>query len=109
MPFLKEARDNGAFIVVIDPRATTLARQADVHLAVQPGTDLAVALSIHRYLFEEGHAAQSFLDEHTHGAAELREKAQAVDVRARRRGQRYQRRLSCARSPSDTRRRRPRS
>jgi len=75
MPFLKEARDNGAFIVVIDPRATTLARQADVHLAVRPGTDLPVALSIHRYLFEEGHAAQSFLDEHTHGAAELREKA----------------------------------
>ena len=75
MPFLKEARDNGAFIVVIDPRATTLARQADLHLAVRPGTDLPVALSIHRYLFEEGHAAQSFLDEHTRGAAELREKA----------------------------------
>src|SRR5688572_3970227 len=75
MPFLKEARDNGAFIVVIDPRATTLARQADVHLAVRPGTDLPVALAIHRFLFEEGHAAQSFLDEHTRGAAALRDKA----------------------------------
>jgi anaerobic selenocysteine-containing dehydrogenase len=76
MPFLKEARDNGAFVVVIDPRATTLARQADVHLAVRPGTDLPVALSIHRYLFEEGHAAQAFLDQHANGAAALREKAQ---------------------------------
>jgi anaerobic selenocysteine-containing dehydrogenase len=75
MPFLKSARDNGAFIVVIDPRATTLARQADVHLAVRPGTDLPIALSIHRYLFEEGHAAQAFLDENAHGGAELREKA----------------------------------
>ena len=75
MPFLKEARDNGAFIVVIDPRATPLARQADLHLAVRPGTDLPVALSIHRYLFEEGHAAQAFLDEHTAGASDLREKA----------------------------------
>jgi len=75
MPYLKQARDNGAFIVAIDPRATTVARQADVHLAVNPGTDLAVALSIHRYLFEEGHASQAFLDEHTRGAAELREKA----------------------------------
>ena len=75
MPYLKQARDNGAFIVAIDPRATTVARQADVHLAVQPGTDLAVALSIHRYLFEEGHASQAFIDEHTRGAAELREKA----------------------------------
>ena len=75
MPYLKEAREKGAFIVAIDPRATMVARQADVHLAVRPGTDLAVALAIHRYLFEEGHAAQAFLDEHTHGAHQLREKA----------------------------------
>jgi anaerobic selenocysteine-containing dehydrogenase len=75
MPFLKEARDNGAFVVVIDPRATPLARQADLHLAVRPGTDLPVALSIHRYLFEEGHAAQAFLDQHASGAAALRDKA----------------------------------
>jgi anaerobic selenocysteine-containing dehydrogenase len=76
MPYLKQARDNGAFVVVIDPRATTVARQADLHLMVRPGTDLPVALSIHRYLFEEGHASQAFLDEHTSGAAGLREKAQ---------------------------------
>jgi anaerobic selenocysteine-containing dehydrogenase len=76
MPYLKQARDNGAYLVVIDPRATTLARQADLHIAVRPGTDLPVALSIHRYLFEEGHAAQAFLDEHSRGAAHLRAKAQ---------------------------------
>ncbi len=75
MPYLKQARENGAYLVVIDPRATPLARQADLHIAVRPGTDLPVALSIHRYLFEEGHAAQGFLDEHTNGAANLREKA----------------------------------
>lgn len=75
MPYLKEARDNGAFIVAIDPRATSVARQADVHLQVRPGTDLPVALAIHRYLFEEGHASLPFLDEHARGAADLREKA----------------------------------
>lgn len=75
MPYLKQARDNGAFIVAIDPRATPVARQADVHLQVRPGTDLPVALAIHRYLFEEGHANQAFMDEHARGAAELREKA----------------------------------
>jgi anaerobic selenocysteine-containing dehydrogenase len=75
MPFLKQARDNGAYVVVIDPRATSVARQADLHLAVRPGTDLPVALSIHRYLFEEGHADQAFLDAHTSGAAQLRDKA----------------------------------
>ena len=75
MPYLKEARDNGAYLVVIDPRATTVARQADLHLAVRPGTDLPVALSLHRYLFEEGHADQAFMDAHTNGAAQLRDKA----------------------------------
>lgn len=75
MPFLKDARDKGAYVVVLDPRATTVARQADLHLAVRPGTDLPVALAIHRYLFEEGLADQAFLDQHTSGAADLREKA----------------------------------
>lgn len=76
MPYLKQARDNGAFIVVIDPRATTVARQADVHLAPRPGTDLPVALAIHRYLFEDGYADAAFLRDHTRGADQLRARAQ---------------------------------
>ena len=75
MPFLKEARDNGATVVVIDPRATSVARQADLHLAVRPGTDVVVALAIHRHLFEEGHADAAFLAAHTRGAEQLRERA----------------------------------
>jgi anaerobic selenocysteine-containing dehydrogenase len=75
MPFLKEAREKGATLVAIDPRATTVARQADLHIAVRPGTDLPVALAIHRYLFEEGKADEAFLAAHTRGAAELRERA----------------------------------
>jgi anaerobic selenocysteine-containing dehydrogenase len=76
MPFLKEARDQGARVVAIDPRGTTLARQADLFLQVKPGTDLVVALALHRYLFVEGHADAAFLAEHTIGAERLREKAE---------------------------------
>lgn len=75
MPFLKEARDKGATLVVIDPRATPLARQADIHLAIRPGTDLPVALALHRFLFSEGHADETFLREHTIGADRLRARA----------------------------------
>jgi anaerobic selenocysteine-containing dehydrogenase len=75
MPFLKEARAAGAKLVVIDPRATALARQADLHLAIQPGTDLPVALAIHRHLFENGHTNESFLAQHTTGSASLRARA----------------------------------
>ena len=54
-----EAREAGRQLVVVDPRATSLARQADLHICrVRPGTDLPVALALHRYLFENGHADQ---------------------------------------------------
>lgn len=75
MPYLKEAREQGATIVVIDPRATSVARQSHIHLAVRPGTDLAVALAMHRHLFEEGLADQAFLATHATGADALRERA----------------------------------
>lgn len=75
VPYIREARKRGATLVVVDPRKTPLARAADLHLAVRPGTDLPVALALHRVLFEEGHADQAFLDAHTTGADRLRERA----------------------------------
>lgn len=75
MPFLKHARERGAKLIVIDPRGTTVARQADLYLQIRPGTDVAVALSLHRHLFESGHADAAFLATHTTGADRLREKA----------------------------------
>ena len=76
MPYLKQARERGARLIVIDPRATGIARQADLFLQIRPGTDLAVALAVHRYLFTEGRADENFLAAHTTGAAKLREKAE---------------------------------
>jgi anaerobic selenocysteine-containing dehydrogenase len=75
MPFIKEARDRGATLVVLDPRGTTLGRQADLFLQLKPGTDLVVALALHRYLFEGGYANEQFLASHTTGADQLRAKA----------------------------------
>ena len=75
VPYVREAQKRGAKLVVVDPRTTALARAADIHLAVKPGTDVAVALAVHRYLFETGHADDTFLREHTTGAERLRERA----------------------------------
>jgi anaerobic selenocysteine-containing dehydrogenase len=77
VPYVREAQRNGAKLVVIDPRTTALAKQADVHLAVRPGTDLPVALAIHRYLFESGKADAAFMAAHTINGERLQEKAQA--------------------------------
>lgn len=74
IPFVREARALGAQLVVIDPRTTSLARQADLHLAPRPGTDLPLALAVHRYLFEHG-AGEQFLAQHARGADGLRARA----------------------------------
>ena len=76
IPFVRDAQVRGAKLVVIDPRSTPLARSADVHLAVRPGTDVVVALAIHRHLFATGRADETFLHEHTRGAERLRERAE---------------------------------
>ncbi len=75
VPYVREAQKRGARLVVIDPMTTPLARAADLHLAIKPGTDVAVALAIHRHLFEQGFTDQAFLDRHTMNASRLRERA----------------------------------
>ena len=75
MPYVRDARRRGGKLVIVDPRTTGLARQADLHLAVRPGTDVVVALAVHRYLFEQGKADERFLAEHTTGADRLRARA----------------------------------
>jgi anaerobic selenocysteine-containing dehydrogenase len=75
VPFVYEAQRRGARLVVVDPRRTPLARRADLHLAVRPGTDLCLALAITSWLFANGRADEAFLAAHTTGAAELRRRA----------------------------------
>ncbi len=74
IPHIKAAQSAGAALVVIDPRRTNLARRADLHLAVKPGTDVVVALAVHRFLFEHDLADEQFLAAHAEGADRLRER-----------------------------------
>ncbi len=64
MPVLQKAKKEGAWIAVVDPRRTGVARIADLHLPLRPGTDLPVALSIVRWMFESGAADREFLAEY---------------------------------------------
>src|SRR6202049_307781 len=71
IPYVREARKRGAKLAVFDPRSTPLAHSADVHLAPRPGTDVVVALAIHRYLFANRRVDERFLGRHAHGAGGL--------------------------------------
>jgi anaerobic selenocysteine-containing dehydrogenase len=77
VPLIQAARRNGARLVVVDPRRTQLAKQADLHLAVRPGTDLPVALSLIHWFFANGHADLTFLARHATGVDELGRRAAA--------------------------------
>ena len=76
VPYLRDAQRAGAKLVVVDPRTTSTAKTADLHLPIRPGTDLAVALAVHRHLFDTGRADEAFLATHTTGADLLRARAQ---------------------------------
>jgi anaerobic selenocysteine-containing dehydrogenase len=77
VPVVQEARRAGARLVVVDPRRTPLAAKADLHLAPRPGSDVALALALHNWLFAEGHADLDFLSAHATGVEELRRRAAA--------------------------------
>jgi ferredoxin-nitrate reductase len=67
----KKARP-GLQIVVIDPRRTTTAQAADLHVAVAPGGDIALLNALGRLLLLMGATDQAFVDEHTSGFADYR-------------------------------------
>jgi len=61
----------GAKLVVIDPYRTPTAEVADLHLAVRPGTDAALACGVMHVLFKEGYADRAYLAKYTDAPGEL--------------------------------------
>ncbi|WP_333772702.1 molybdopterin oxidoreductase family protein [Streptomyces sp. IBSBF 3136] len=70
--FFSELRENGGTLIVVDPRRTRTAEQADLHLAPRPGTDLALALGLLHLVVAEGRTDEEFIRERTAGWAEAR-------------------------------------
>lgn len=71
--YIWRARDNGAKIIVIDPRITPIARTADLFLPVRPGRDSALANGILHVMIERGWVDEKFIAEHTHDFDKVRE------------------------------------
>lgn len=70
---LRAARARGARVIVVDPRRTETAEQADRHLALRPGTDAFFLAALLHTLFEESLARPGRLAEHVAGLDELRQ------------------------------------
>jgi anaerobic selenocysteine-containing dehydrogenase len=74
-PFILEAKHKGARVVAVDPRRTRTADQCDEHIALLPGTDAAFALGLMHVIFAEGLEDKDYLERHTVGAEELKQRA----------------------------------
>ena len=70
---IKKAQDRGAALVVVDPRRTAMARNADYHLQLRPGTDGALALGLLQQIIECGALDWDFIRLHTTGFDRLSE------------------------------------
>ncbi|QJT01534.1 molybdopterin oxidoreductase family protein [Streptomyces asoensis] len=75
--FFNELRENGGTLIVIDPRRTKTAEQADLHLAPRPGTDLALALGLLHLIVAEGRVDEEYVRERTTGWEDARAAAMA--------------------------------
>ncbi|MFG2321441.1 molybdopterin oxidoreductase family protein [Streptomyces sp. NPDC048568] len=75
--YFTELRENGGTLIVVDPRRTKTAEQADLHLAPRPGTDLALALGMLHLVVAEGRVDERYVEDRTAGWEEARAAAMA--------------------------------
>lgn len=71
MPILREARERGARIILIDPQRTRTAQHADWHIAPRPGTDGALALAVAAEIIQNGWHDETYIGRNVHGFAEF--------------------------------------
>jgi anaerobic selenocysteine-containing dehydrogenase len=64
---INAAKRAGAKLVVVDPRRIRIAQQADLHLAIKPGTDVVLAWALASELERIGGLDSNFIREHVHG------------------------------------------
>lgn len=69
---IRTARSQGAKLIVIDPRRTPLADEADIWLPLRPGTDAALLLGMLHVIITEELYDREFVAKWCHGFSELR-------------------------------------
>ncbi len=78
---LADARaKRGTKIIVIDPRATATSETSDLHLALSPGTDVALFNGLLAYLDEHAAINSEFVSTHTSGFQKALERARSMSL-----------------------------
>jgi formate dehydrogenase major subunit len=79
---IKERHRRGIPLIVADPRRTELARLADIHLQLRPGTNVALLNGVGHVIAKDGLVDKAFIDARTEGAQEWFETVKACTPEA---------------------------
>lgn len=72
---IREAVRRGTRLIVVDPRDIGLTRQADIHLKLRPGTNVAFVNGMIHVILEEGLADDDYIEKNTENFEELKKLA----------------------------------
>lgn len=81
MPYFDKAKENGAYIIAIDPRETATTKIADLHLKIKPGTDAALANGLVKICIDEQLTDKDFIRTRTNGFNKLKRHTDALDLK----------------------------
>ncbi len=76
-PWIVEARRKGAKFYVIDPVKNRTGKAADRHFAINPGSDLALALGLMHVILRESWHDREYIENYTNGFGELTKLAES--------------------------------
>jgi anaerobic selenocysteine-containing dehydrogenase len=77
---MKEAQEKRGFpLIVVDPRVTMLAQNANIHLPITPGTDVVLQNALMHVIFKENLHDQRYIDANTNGIEALRAEVEKYD------------------------------
>ena len=76
---IEEAREQGAKLIVIDPRKTPHTKQADIYTTIRPGADAALALGVANEIIRRDLYDHDFVEQYVHGFDQYRERVTRYD------------------------------
>ena len=74
---IRQAVKRGARLIVVDPRDIGLAKQADIHIKLRPGTNVVLANGMMRVMIRERLIDRSYVEDHADGFKELEKLVEA--------------------------------
>lgn len=69
---IRKAVQRGCKLIVVDPRDITLAEDAEIHLKIRPGTNVAFSNGMMHIIIKEGLADEAYIKERTEGYEEIK-------------------------------------